>query len=140
MIIYFSVPMFYMFFGMRVIMNFDDLNDSLRLLGGMELFFDFLLLFIIIFFLTLTYVYPTSQYVKTYNMIGFFTLIFWLVAYLLIEIQKTTTSLLRPITGDTQFRAGDMPPFSHRVGAIAEIIPNFIRNLANDVEHVAKPK
>lgn len=140
LIIYFSVPMFYMFFGIRVIMNFDDLNDSLRLLGGMELFFDFLLFIIIIIFLTLTYVYPKSQHVKTYNMIGFFTLIFWLIAYLLMEIQKTTTSLLRPITGDTQFRAGDMPPFSHRVGAIAEVIPNFIRNLANDVQHIAKPK
>jgi hypothetical protein len=140
MIIYFGVPMFYMFFAMRVIINFDDLDDSLRLVGGMELFFDFLLLAIVIIFLTLTFIYPTSQYVHTYNMIGFFTLIFWFIAYLLIEIQKTTTSLLRPITMDTQFRAGDMPPFSRRVGAIFEVVPNFIRNLANDVQHVARPR
>ena len=134
-IVYVIIPYFYIFFAVRCVLKSSDIMEKLRLVGGMEVFFQFTMSMIIIIFLSLAQMFPESKNVRAYNMIGFFTLILLLVSYLLVEIQKVTSNLLQPIIGDNQFKPGDMPPISQKIGAAFEVVPNFIRNLANDVEH-----
>ena len=138
-IVYVVIPFFYIVFAIRCIpTGVNAFMERLKLVSGMELFFQFLLSLIIFTFLMLAQIYPDSKNVRTYNMIGFFTLVFLLVSYLLIEIQKVTTSLLRPIIGDNPYNASNAPSLSEKISAAFMFIPNFMKNLSNDVEHAAE--
>lgn len=138
-IVYVVIPYFYIILAIRAIpRGVNALMERLKLLAGMELFFQFLLSSIVFIFLLLAQIYHDGKNSRTYNMVGFFTLIFLLVSYLLIEIQKVTTNLLKPIIADNPYNASDMPSLSEKIGAAFAFIPNFIKNLANDVEHAAE--
>jgi membrane-bound inhibitor of C-type lysozyme len=138
-IIYVVIPFFYIVFAIRSIpTGVNALMERLKLVSGMEVFFQFLLSLIIFIFLMLAQIYPDSKNVRTYNMIGFFTLVFLLVSYLLIEIQKVTTNLLRPIIGDNPYNTSNVPSLSEKIAAAFMFVPNFMKNLSNDVEHAAE--
>lgn len=133
-IIYVFVPIFYIFFALRSIVEFGDTAKNLRLVGGMEVFFNTFILFFAILFLVLSQTKNDSS--RIYSIVGFFILIFWMISYVLVEIQKYTTPLLTPfISEGEKFSPGDMPRLSERVSAVFDIIPNLMKNLAKSAEN-----
>jgi hypothetical protein len=140
-LIYIFVPMFYIFLAFRSIKNENRPKTKTEILisiGGMEILFNSILMFIAVFFLILSQAYSTSPYVRAYTMIGFFTLVFWMISYLLIEIQKYTTPLLMPLLNGQPMTVNDVPPFGKRLGAVFSIFSNITDNLAADNSGAAK--
>lgn len=135
-VIYIFVPMFYIFLAYRAIKHDNRVKTKTEVLisiGGMEILFNGILMFISVYFLLLSQIFNKSIYVRAYTMIGFYTLVFWMISYLLIEIQKYTTPLLMPVLpkGET-FGVYDVPPFGKRLGAVFDIFSNISDNLAKD--------
>lgn len=141
-LIYIFVPFFYIFFAYRAIKQdgkYHTKEDVLISVGGMEIFFNSLLMFLAVFFLTLSQIYTKSNLVRVYTIVGFFLLVFWMISYLLVEIQKYTTPLLSAVLPKGEsFGISDVPPFGKRLGAIFNIFTNLMNNLAKDTSGSAE--
>jgi hypothetical protein len=136
--IYTIVPIGYVFFGLRALtvdeMNTTDessRNTILKRIGGFELFFNFFLVLLSCFLLMMSMIYSKTQYARKYTIAGFMFLIFWLLAYSFIEIQKYTTPLMKQISVLLKdFSPSDMPDFSERFMPAIYYLPQFIQNIS----------